>query len=257
VRSRARTAGAARPKNSQARSLEAPVRYPDATVSSPGLLLWTAIVLVVAFAVPYVCADRLDLPRGAYVAVLTLASVGLWAEAVVWTGLSVSEVLSWHWLAGLVLAPVVALVPSAGITRMPVTRVRHGGQLAGALSWDAGIYGIAEGLLLSALPAFLAWNWVVALGLDGWVDTLARWAAPLAFSILVIVIHHVGYPEFRHPLGLAQASFACGILTLGYLITGSVWTPTLGHVLLHAAAVVKGNALPPHSTGARHTVTAP
>ncbi len=231
--------------------------YPETTVSGTGLLVGMAVLLLVAFAVPYLCADRFDLSRGAYVAVLTAASVLLWGTAVVWSGLSLTQVLSWHWLSGLILAPVVALIPALGITRMEVNRVRHGTALATALSWDAGVYGIAEGLLLSALPGFLAWNWVLTLGLEGWVDSLARWGVPLAFSVLVIVVHHLGYPEFRHPLGLVQASVACGILTLGYLITGSVWTPTVGHVLLHSAAVVRGNALPPHSSGGtRHPVTA-
>jgi len=233
------------------------VLYPETTVSGTGLLVWMAVLLLVAFAIPYLCADRFDISRGAYVTVLTVASVLLWAGAVLWSGLSLTQVLSWHWLSGLILAPIVGLIPALGIIRMPATRVRHGGRLATALSWDAGIYGVAEGLLLSALPGFLAWNWVLTLGLDGWTDTLARWAVPLTFSVLVIVVHHLGYPEFRHPLGLVQACVACGLLTLGYLITGSVWTPTVGHVLLHSVAVVRGNALPPHSgIGTRRAVAA-
>lgn len=41
-----------------------------------------------------------------------------------------------------------------------------------------------------------------------------------------------------------------GVLTVGYLLTGSPVTPLVGHVLMHAAAVLHGAEttaqLPPH-----------
>jgi hypothetical protein len=38
--------------------------YPDTTSGGSGLLLWMAVLLLVAFAVAYICADRLDISRG-------------------------------------------------------------------------------------------------------------------------------------------------------------------------------------------------
>jgi membrane protease YdiL (CAAX protease family) len=130
---------------------------------------------------------------------------------------------------------------------MPATRPRRGAALTGALGWDALVYGAAEGVLLSALPAHLAWQWTHGLYAT---HAAPAFVAGLAFSVLVIVVHHLGYPEFRHARGVVMPSIACGLLTVGYLVTGSIWTPILAHVFMHTAAVVKGNALPPHSDAA-------
>ncbi len=227
--------------------------YTVASVSVVEAAGWLLLVAVVAFAVPYLCADRYEVPRGAYVAILSGVSVLLWSAAMFFVGSGIGQALAWHWRSGLLLAPVVAAIPAVGITRLPATRPRHGKTLVRALGWDAAMYGAAEGALLSALPAFLGWQLVHAMAAPDEPGTGTAWATALAASVLVIVVHHLGYPEFRHPQGLVMASVACGLLTVGYLVTGSVWTPVVGHILLHAAAVVRGNALPPHGDTGRAT----
>ncbi len=214
------------------------------TSASGALLGWMIALAALSFVVSFGCADRFDLPRGWYGTVLTGVTVAFWAAAMHWVGPGIAESVRWHWVSGVLVAPLVALIPAAGITRMPATRPRAGARLVRALGWDAAIYGTAEGLLLSALPAYLAWQWV---NNAGWSSRVVAGLAAVTFSVVVIVVHHLGYPEFRQPRSLMMASVACGLLTIGYLLTGSVWTPIVGHVLMHAAAVVRGNALPPHS----------
>lgn len=41
-------------------------------------------------------------------------------------------------------------------------------------------------------------------------------------------------------------SVGCGLLSLGYLLTGSPNGPTLGHILAHASSLLHGAELPPH-----------
>ena len=49
---------------------------------------------------------------------------------------------------------------------------------------------------------------------------------------------------------LVQPLIGNGVMTAGYLLTGNPLTPTLAHILLHGAAVLRGPEttpqLPPH-----------
>jgi hypothetical protein len=78
------------------------------------------------------------------------------------------------------------------------------------------------------------------------------WAAAgvgLAASIAVTSAYHLGFAEFR---GIAVAGPIVGnaVLTLAYLASSSPWSPILGHVAMHVAAVLHGIdstiQLPPH-----------
>jgi membrane protease YdiL (CAAX protease family) len=72
----------------------------------------------------------------------------------------------------------------------------------------------------------------------------------IVMSIVVVVVHHPGYPEFRGRK-MAQAVLGCGILSLAYLFTGSVIAPILAHAVLHTVAVRNGMELPPHEESIR------
>ena len=99
-------------------------------------------------------------------------------------------------------------------------------------------------MLLSALPAFITWQLVHSLGWNGFGGGLARWTLPVLASVVVIVVHHLGYAEYRNRQ-LVPISVGCGLLTVGYLVTASVIAPALGHVLMHTVAILHGTELPP------------
>ena len=86
---------------------------------------------------------------------------------------------------------------------------------------------------------------IQGLGWSGAAGTLAAWTLPIVASIAVIVVHHLGYLEHRNRM-LVPISVGCGLLSLGYLLTGSPVGPTLGHVLAHASGLLHGAELPPH-----------
>jgi hypothetical protein len=71
----------------------------------------------------------------------------------------------------------------------------------------------------------------------------------LAASLFVTAAYHLGYVEFRGPR-LLQPLIGNAVLTTGYLMTGSIATPLIGHVIMHGAAVLHGMEttvqLPPH-----------
>jgi hypothetical protein len=86
---------------------------------------------------------------------------------------------------------------------------------------------------------------IQGLGWSGTVGAVALWTLPIAASIAVIIVHHLGYWEYRNKM-LRPISLGCGLLSLGYLLTGSPIAPVLGHVLAHASGLLHGAELPPH-----------
>lgn len=219
-----------------------PVPVPAA--SWAGSLLWLIGLSVAAFAVSWLFANRLRTGRFLYVGVLFLVTGALSAGYVAWLGLSAGEVLTTRWGWGLLAAPIAGAFPAFGMTRLPASNRRTGRALGIALVWEGLVYGVAEGVLLSALPAFMTWQLVHSLGWGGFGGGLARWTLPVAASIAVIVVHHLGYAEYRNRQ-LVPISAGCGLLTVGYLVTASVIAPMVGHVLMHTAAILHGTELPP------------
>jgi hypothetical protein len=210
-----------------------------------GSFLWLLAVAAAAFAVSEVAANIYRLRRRPYIAVLTLVTAALTVGYVAWAGLNAAQLLTTHWGWGLLVAPLSAAFLIVGMTRLPVAHRHTGGSLGLALLWEAVVYGIAEGVLLSALPVLITWQMIHGLGWSGAAGTIAEWTLPMVASIAVIIVHHLGYWEYRNKM-LRPISLGCGLLSLGYLLTGSPIAPTLGHVLAHTSGLLHGAELPPH-----------
>ena len=77
-----------------------------------------------------------------------------------------------------------------------------------------------------------------------------RRVTALGASLLVTAVYHLGFREFQGP-SLKQPLIGNGVITAAYLITGNLFTPVIGHVIMHGAAVFHGiestPQLPPHS----------
>ena len=218
---------------------------PDVPVPWAGSLLWLLALTIAAFAVSEVAANIYRLSRRPYIAVLSLVTAALTIGYVAWAGLDPVQLLTTHWRWGLLAAPLSAAFLIIGMTRLPVAHRRTGGSLGLAMLWEAVVYGIAEGVLLSALPVLITWQMIHGLGWSGVAGTVALWTLPIVASIAVIIVHHLGYWEYRNKM-LVPISVGCGLLSLGYLVTGSPIGPTLGHVLAHASSLLHGAELPPH-----------
>ena len=98
----------------------------------------------------------------------------------------------------------------------------------------------------------MTWQMVHALGWTGAAGAMARWTLPLLASAAVIVIHHLGYWNYRNRI-LVPVTLACSLLTFAYLLTGGFVAPTLGHTLMHFGADLHGVEMPPKERP--HTTT--
>jgi hypothetical protein len=221
----------------------------DPSFSWQEALAGFAVISIVAFLVTWVVTDLGRVPRTPYVAILAVTTTALAGGYIAWSGTAVADLVTadWSWggLAGIVAAALVAPL----VRRLPIGPRPHGSELAGHLLWEGVVYGTAEAILLATLPVLAVWQAADELG---WTGTAWRNAASGALAIVgalfVIVVHHLGYREFRARSSrrmLAGAMVGCGIQALAFLLTGNVLAPIVAHILLHWQLTLRGDEMPP------------
>jgi hypothetical protein len=223
------------------------------------------IITGAAFLVTWILTDRLRIPRGPYIPMLLAVAIGLGGGYLAWSGTSTSELLAsglgWGLAAGL-LAAAIALPL---VRQLPAHPHASGTRLVGLLLWEGLVYGLAEAVLLSTLPVLAVWQALAGLGwTDGGWARVGSGALAILGALLVILVHHLGYAEFRTQPGrpgLVGALAVCGVQALAFLVTGSVLAPIVAHVILHGQLLLRGDELPPAGvssrTGTRSTTAPP
>jgi hypothetical protein len=223
-------------------------------VTDPGLtwqegLAAFGVIAVVAFLVTWVLTDLLKVRRTPYIALLFVVAVGLGAWYCAWSGTTASELFTsgagWALVAGLVAAAVAFPL----VRRLPAHPHATRGRLAGLMLWEGVVYGIAEAVLLSTLPVLAVWQMCDALGwTDGGWARIGSGTLAIAGSLFVILVHHLGYAEFRtraRRQALFGAMAVCGVQAVAFLATGNALAPIVAHIVLHGELLVRGEELPP------------
>ncbi len=212
-----------------------------------------AIIAVVAFLVTWVVTDLGHVPRTPYVATLTLTTVALAGGYLARSGTSGADLVTQGWGWGIVAGLVAAALVAPLVRRLPKGPRSEGPQLIGRLLWEGVVYGTAEAILLATLPVLAVWQAADALGWTGtgWADA-ASGALAVAGALFVILVHHLGYREFRASRKmLAGALAGCGIQALAFLLTGNVLAPIVAHIVLHWQLTFRGSEMPPQSDANR------
>jgi hypothetical protein len=198
--------------------------------------------------VTWLITDILAIARTWYVAILAVTVAGLSAAYLAWTDASATELVTSNVARGVLAGVLAAAIVFPLVRRLPSGRRATGGRLGLQLVWEAGVYGIAEALLLATLPVLVIWQGVPeAAGAFGW-QRIGWGALAIAGSLAVILVHHLGYAEFRSANSrrkLAGALFSCGVQALAFLLTGSVLAPVVAHILLHTQLALRGVEMPP------------
>jgi hypothetical protein len=209
---------------------------------------WTLRLAIAGFAMSFLCASVARLGRGAVVAVY-LAVVGTLLLAYVRSSaIPLRDYLVQRWRTGLIAGLAVGALLTINVMAQPPSPRPSGVHLVWALSWLGVIYGVVDALLLNVMPV-----WIVYTGQAQDIDSPRlrerRVLIALGASLLVTAAYHLGYPEFRGS-AVVQPLIGNALLTLGFLLTKSPATAIVGHVIMHAAAVVHGMEttvqLPPH-----------
>lgn len=216
------------------------------SVSWGGSLLWLAGIAVASFLVSWLLTDRISIGRPAYVGTLAILTGGLTAGYIAWSGAG-GDFWTDGWGWGITGALITGAFLAFGVSRASVTS--HPRKLdAGAVLWDGVVYGAAEGLLLSVLPVVTTWQAFASADWTAGLGGVLAGAASLAASVLVIVVHHLGYDGYRgRRMGFPV--MGCSVLSLGYLLTANPIAAIGGHFILHVVMMRHGVDLPPHPIG--------
>jgi hypothetical protein len=222
----------------------------DASFSWQQSLAAFVIVAIVAFLVTWVLTDLLRIRREPYVPLLLVTALALVVGYLAWSGTSGADLLAGSGVAwGLAAGLVAAAVAFPLVRHLPARPRAHGTRLVGLMLWEGLVYGVAEGLLLATIPVLTVWQACASLGwTDGAFATVGSGALAVLGALLVILVHHLGYAEFRTRqgrTGLFGALAVCGVQAIAFLVTGSVFAPVLAHIVLHGQLLLRGDELPP------------
>jgi hypothetical protein len=207
------------------------------------------LAALLGFATSAIFSSCLHWPRGAFVLAYTALAglfVALYARAArVRPLLQVRR----RWLAGLLGGLLLGGLLAQGVSAQPASARPAGVALAGALAWLGVVYGAVDALLLTVVPVLSLYGSRPPEVLSRVAGRMQWGTVAMLGSLAVTAAYHLGFAEFRGP-GLTQPLIGNAILTGGYLLTGNPLTPLVGHMIMHAAAVLHGMEttvqLPPH-----------
>lgn len=212
---------------------------------------WLAGGFVVAFVVPYLFADVLEINRDVFYGVYALAVVSLFALWSHFTGYDLRAACRRRWFLALVLGLATAAVLTFMVLRTEDATARpHGLDLVAALGWRGIVYGVTDGLLLSVFPILVVFAALAGTRLrHGLTGTLAVGAAALVASLAMTAVYHAGYSDFRSEK-IRKPLVGDVVWSVPTLLTLNPIGAPIAHAGLHTSAVLHSyetdTFLPPH-----------
>ena len=214
-------------------------------------LAWLAVGVIVSFALPFVLADRLGLPRDLYYGLYGVGVLALCAGWMLDTGQSLRELVSRRVTLAIGLGLLAAAASVAVVLATEDASSGPGGiELAGAVVWRGLFYGAVDGLLLTAFPIIVVFAALSESRLRRRKGGFAAVAAiALAASLAFTATYHLGYSDFRS--AKVRKPVAGDLIWAAPVIaTANPIGAPIAHAGLHIAAVTHSYEtdlfLPPH-----------
>jgi len=211
---------------------------------------WIVVAGLMGFAISFIFARLLRLPRRIFLIPYILFSGLLLYSFIDWSGTPIRELIRHNWVWGLIGALLLSLFTIKNVLSQPISPRSRGVSLAFDVLWLGVIYGLVDSLLLSVLPVMATWQAFTLLGWTmSWPEKIFVGVIAVLASLLVTVAYHLGYPEYKGKKMLGPV-IGNSTLTLGYLLTTNPLAAILSHIAMHIAGVFHGPAsvtqLPPH-----------
>jgi hypothetical protein len=212
---------------------------------------WLAGGLVLAFAVPFLLADVLEMNRDLFYGIYALSVIALywaWSRS---TGYDLRGAIRRRWLAALLLGLAVAAVLTAMVLRTEDATARPDGiDFAAAIAWRGIVYGVTDGLLLSAFPILVVFAAFAGSRLDRrFSGKIVIGVVALIASLAMTTVYHAGYSDFRSEK-MRKPLAGDVVWSVPTLVTLNPIGAPIAHAGLHTSAVVHSyetdTFLPPH-----------
>ena len=219
-----------------------PVTVRETQGHRPVQLAWLGGGLALAFAIPFVGSDMLELPLPIYYLcyfVLVLTFLGVYVRN---TGVDLRALVRRRWAISLVLgllagAFVVVRVLSGAATPGP-----QGARYAFELLWRGVLYGAVDALLLTVFPCLVT---LALLGgnIAGLVRKLGYFASSLVLILAITASYHLGFEQFRRD-GIGAPAIGNTMISVPMLLTTNPIGSVLAHASMHVAAVTHAYETP-------------
>jgi len=223
----------------------------DARIQVSRHWAWLAGGYVVAFLVPFVFADVLEINRDLYYGVYALAVVALFAAWSRVTGydLRLAVERRWPWALGLGLA-VGGLLAVMVLRTEDATARPDGLELVGAVAWRGIVYGLADGLLLSAFPILVVFAAMAGTRLTRrFRGRVVIGIVAMVASLAMTAVYHAGYSDFRGEK-IQKPLTGDVVWSIPTLVTLNPIGAPIAHASMHTSAVLHSyetdTFLPPH-----------
>jgi hypothetical protein len=212
---------------------------------------WLALGFLVAFALPFLLTDVVDLDRDVFYGVYLLGVATLftgWARS---TGYDLVAALRRRRFLAVGLGVVCGGVLAVMVVRTEAATARPGGAtLVAAVAWRGVVYGLTDGLLLSVFPIVVVVAAFAGRATNGRLrGKLAVGAVALIASLAMTAVYHMGYDDFRSGK-LRKPVTGDLVWSVPTLVTLNPIGAPIAHVGLHVSAVLHSyrteTFLPPH-----------
>jgi hypothetical protein len=207
--------------------------------------------LALAFAVPFVFADVLEIDRDLFYGLYALAVGALFVAWSRSTGYDLLAAVKRRWVAAVLLGLASAGVLVAMVVRTEDATARPDGiDLVGAVAWRGIVYGVTDGLLLSVFPILVVFAAFAGSRLDQRLrGKLVIGIVALAASLAMTGVYHAAYSDFRSDK-MTKPLTGDVVWSVPTLLTLNPIGAPIAHAGLHTSAVIHSyetdTFLPPH-----------
>jgi hypothetical protein len=213
-------------------------------------LEWVLAAGLLGFAIAAVFSGWLRLSRRLFLVPYFAFSGILLYSFFRWSQINLVVLLTQNWYWGLIAGTLVGALLIRNVRSQPTSARSTGTGLLCDVLWVGLGYGAMDALLLNVMPVVAVWHGFSTVGWTvNWPGKIAVGVLALLASLLVTLLYHVGYPEFRNRK-VALVLVGNALITLAYLVSANPLGAVLSHVVMHVAAVFRGPEtmiqLPPH-----------
>lgn len=212
---------------------------------------WLGAGLLYGFLVPFVLADVLEINRDLFYGLYALAVAGLFAAWSWDTGYDLRTAITrrWPWAVGLGLG-AGALLSFIVLRTEDATTRPDGAELVAQVAWRGIVYGLADGLLLSAFPILVVFAAFAGTKLNRRLrGKVVIGVVALVATMVMTAVYHAGYSDFRSDK-VRRPLTGDVMWSVPTLVTLNPIGAPIAHATLHTTAVLHSYDtdvyLPPH-----------